>query len=248
MNGRNAWCKVTVALWCAASLVAACSGTEDAAAPAGDAPREAGPTREVVQASQAKAYPDCQAVGRDAGAFLKDRHALDRPGEPEWPSKSISCNWSFSDDERCQAIGFVPGSGGEDCISDTMYITVNRGVGGMDSAAEARAHFGHRVPGSPEWVEIDDPRLRAPGYANIAVFKQADNYSINWEFRMAVTGSSNLEPLPTEVVVRHTLRHPGGTKPHEELTAMSPPPPSDTEVVSGYLEMLEAFEAPRTWR
>lgn len=242
MSGRNAWCKVTVALWGAAWLVAACSGPgEDAAADG--RPDVRSTAGGVVQASQAKAYPDCEAVRRDAGVFLQDRHALDRPAEPEWPSESISCNWSFSDDERCQAIGFVPGSGGEDCISDSMYITVNRAVGGMDSVEEARALFSRR-----NWVAIDDPRLREPGYANIAVFKRDDNDGAGWEFRMAVTGASNREPLPTEVVVRHSLRHPGGTQPHEQLKAISPPPPADTVVVSGYLEMLEAFEAPRAWR
>src|SRR5699024_7394650 len=68
MSGRNAWCKVTVALWGAAWLVAACSGPgEDAAADG--RPDVRSTAGGVVQASQAKAYPDCEAVRRDAGVF-----------------------------------------------------------------------------------------------------------------------------------------------------------------------------------
>lgn len=226
MNRSNAWCRRAGALWCASWLLAACSG-EGAEA----------------SSSRARDYADCDAVRRDAGVFLQDRHVLARPAEPEWPSNSISCTWSFSDDGRCRAIDFVPGSGTGDCISDILYISVNRSVGALDSVEEAREHFSSAAPGRIPWESIEDSRLRRPEYANIAVFKSSGNDSVGWEFRMAVTGAGNLEPRPTEVVVRHVLRHPGGEQPHEQLKAISPAPPADAVVVSGYLEMLEAFDA-----
>lgn len=246
MYGRNAWRSRMLMLACAPWLLAACSG-EGGEGPASDGGRFADTvTVQSVPASQARDYASCEELGRDADAFLQDRHALTRPGRPEWPSNSISCIWSFSDDGRCRAIDFAPGDSG-DCVSDMVYITVGRGVGAMDSVEVALEHFTREIPGRVPWIRIDDPRLRRPEYANIAVFRSAGNDGAGWEFRMAVTGSSNLEPLPTEVVVRHILRHPGGEQPHEQLKAISPPPPPDAAVVSGYLQMLEPFEADRAW-
>lgn len=245
MNGTAyGWMLV---FWCASGLLVACSD-EGAATPGSDGHRAVRTAAgEASSSSQAKDYASCEALRGDAGVFLQDRHALDRPAEPEWPSNSISCAWSFSDDDRCRAIDFVPGSGTGDCISDMLYITVNRSVGALDSVEEAREHFSLATPGRIPWVSIEDLRLRRPEYANIAVFKSSDNHSVWWEFRMAVTGVGNREPQPTEVVVRHILRHPGGEQPREQLKAISRPPPSDAAVVGSYLQMLEAFEAGQGW-
>jgi len=197
-----------------------------------------------MQGSELKLFDGCDDF---RGMFFVNA-GQQLSGEDGWDqltshsTHNFSCGWRQQDNARCQATGFEADS--HTCIDNTA---INHGPSQIfQTRQEAEAALlNEGLPTMAQPVFIRDPRLDQPEYSNVLIAKYPDNSPIDWRFHMLVfTPAEWWMPQGSRIHVTYQFTPLPAYSPQviEAAKQHSPPVPSDSTVVTTFLEMLRPAE------
>jgi len=219
-------------------------------------PTMADDTSVPMQGSELKLFDSCDDF--QGMFFVKD--GQQRVGADDWDQRDLrdlslrlngrnmhnfTCGWGRQDNARCQAIGFEGNAGPYTCVENSTILHGPTIPSQIQTRQEAEVVLLNKgLPTMPKPVFIRDPRLKQPEYSNVVIAKYPDNNPIFWRFRMLVfTPAEWWMPRNSSIEVFYDFTLPI-SQPHyiEAAKQHSPPVPSDSAVVSAFLDMLRPAE------